>query len=204
MVAALENEACAAMVAPYSADTMRIENWMAWEGGVDLVALTDAGLAMPNVIVHVARMVHTPVGSAPSGMIFWQPDAAAPPAVIGFVSTDPKVGAYFGSHIFAGTPFENAPVLDAIIEISTEGSTAVARVETMGHVFVATLKGLAAAGLIQREPAATSPFTQQGLESVPASATLSVNGQDVPVTVPPVGISGGPAAVFSPCGIYAR
>lgn len=31
---------------------------MAWEGGVDLVALTLPGLAIPNVIVHVARQVH--------------------------------------------------------------------------------------------------------------------------------------------------
>lgn len=183
---------------------MSINNWMAWEGGVDLVALTDANLSMPNVIVHVARMVHTPVGSAPSGMIFWQPDATAAPVVMGFVSTDPVVGAYFASHIFAGTPFEQAPALDAKIDISIDGSTASARVEVGGHVFVATLHGLSAAGLIQREPAATAPFTQQGLESVASSATLTVDGQEVSVIVPPVGISGGPAAVLSACGIYAR
>lgn len=183
---------------------MSIDNWMAWEGGVDLVALTEANLTMPNVIVHVARMVHTPVGSAPSGMIFWQPDAAAPPVVIGFVSSDPKVGAYFGSHIFAGTPFENAPVLDAKIDITIEGSTATARVETAGHVFVATLENLGDTGVIQRVPAAASPFTQQGLESAASSATLTVNGQNIPVIIPPMGISGGPAAVLSACGIYSR
>ena len=45
---------------------MSISKWMSWEGGVDLVAVTSPDLQMPNVIVHVARMVHTPVGSAPS------------------------------------------------------------------------------------------------------------------------------------------
>ena len=39
---------------------MPIKNWMSWEGGVDLVAMTKPGLSMPNVILHVARMVHTP------------------------------------------------------------------------------------------------------------------------------------------------
>lgn len=42
---------------------MSVKQWMSWDGGVDLVAVTSAGLSMPNVIVHVARMVHTPVGS---------------------------------------------------------------------------------------------------------------------------------------------
>ena len=34
---------------------MAITRWMSWEAGVDLVAGTQAGLAMPNVIVLVAR-----------------------------------------------------------------------------------------------------------------------------------------------------
>jgi len=44
---------------------MAVTQWMSWEGGVDLIAVTAPDVAMPNVIVHVARMVHTPVGSAP-------------------------------------------------------------------------------------------------------------------------------------------
>jgi len=38
------------------------KNWMCREGGGDLIALTSEEIAMPNIIVHVARMVHTPVG----------------------------------------------------------------------------------------------------------------------------------------------
>ena len=30
---------------------------MAWDGGVHLVGMTEAGLAQPNVMVHLARMV---------------------------------------------------------------------------------------------------------------------------------------------------
>jgi hypothetical protein len=31
-----------------------------------------------------------------------------------------------------------------------------------------------------------------------------VNGEEISIIVPPVGMSGGAAAVFSPCGLYAR
>lgn len=186
--------------------TPTIHNWMAWEGGVDLVALTQPGLAMPNVIVHVARIVHTPVGSAPSGMICWQPDPNAAPAVVGFISQDPNVGKYFGPKIFAGTPFENAPVLAAKIEVdSARAPGDVSATVTVGNfVFKTSLKGLRPTELINRPPAAMSPFWQQGGEAAAASASLTVNGQEVKVIVPPTGISGGPAAVWSPCGIYAR
>jgi hypothetical protein len=183
---------------------MAIQNWMSWEGGVDLIALTSEGIAMPNVIVHVARMVHTPVGSAPSGMIFWQPDPAAPPQAFGFVSTSQEVGGYFGKNIFAGTPFEEAPTLVGTIDISASGSQATARVEVPGFVFETTLAGLGATERIDRAPIATAPFHQQGLEAVAGTATLKVNGLDIPLVIPPVGITGGPCAVFAACGIYSR
>ncbi|MCW1885450.1 hypothetical protein OKA04_11980 [Luteolibacter flavescens] len=183
---------------------MAVTQWMSWEGGVDLVAVTSMDVAMPNVIVHVARMVHTPVGSAPAGIVLWQPDPAAPPVVCGFVSSDPAVAAYFGPQIFAGTPFENAPVLDARIDIASGPVTCTARVEVAGHVFETELTGLEPAALIQREPIATAPFTQQGIEATAATATLKVDGQPVDIIIPPVGITGGPCAVSAPCGIYAR
>lgn len=37
---------------------------------------------------------------------------------MGFVVQDETIGAYFGPHIFAGTPFESAPVLAAQIEVT--------------------------------------------------------------------------------------
>ncbi len=99
-----------------------VTEWMSWEGGVDIVAVTDTSLKMPNIVFHVARMVHTPVGSAPSGMLLYQPDTTKPPVVMGFISTDTLVGKYFGPKIFKGTPFENAPVLPATFDIKYDGT----------------------------------------------------------------------------------
>ena len=58
--------------------------------------------------------------------------------------------------------------------------------------------------LIDRQPAAMPPFHQQGVEIHARKATLKVDGEVIPIIVPPVGISGGPACVVSPNGIYAR
>lgn len=182
----------------------QVQRWMSWEGGVDLVALTKPGLAMPNVIVHVARIVHTPVGSAPAGMILWQPDPAAAPAVMGFISSDLNVARYFGPNIFAGTPFEQAPALQAAITVNIAADRVSAKVLVGGITFEVGLSGLAASELINRAPAAMPPFFQQGLEQAAAKAELLVNGEKVSLIIPPVGISGGPAAVYSACGIYAR
>ncbi|HEY0076918.1 MAG TPA: hypothetical protein VGB77_22730 [Abditibacteriaceae bacterium] len=189
---------------------MAIEQWMSWEGGVDLIALTPENAAgqMPNIIVHVARMVHTPVGSAPAGMILWQPDPNAPPQIAGFVSPDPQVGAYFGPHIFAGTPFENGPVLEGSIEISfseTEGARA--RVTVGDMVFESHLSDIGPLELIHRglgESGNMMPFAQQGLEGNAQSATLKINGENVPLILPPATLSGAPAAAWAPSGLYAR
>lgn len=178
---------------------------MNWEGGVDLVACTEAGLAMPNVILHVARQVNTPMGSAPAGMIFWQPDPAAPPQAMGFVSTDAAVGAYFGPQIFRGTPFENAPVVTARLGVCTDYPTTVSsRLEVPGFVFEVTMTKLAAAERISRAPGGMTPFTQDVVEAVAGTVELKVNGRVVPLIIPPVGISGGPAAVYAACGFYTR
>lgn len=183
---------------------MDMKNWMCWEGGVDLIAKTGVEVEMPNVILHVARMVHTPVGSAPSGMLFWQPDPTAPPLAFGFVSSDQAVGAYFGKHIFAGTPFEDAPAIVGKITIEVAGDAATARVEIPGFVFESKLSGFSPQTLVQRAPSATAPFHQQGLEAAASQANLMVNGAAVDLVIPPVGITGGPCAVLAACGLYAR
>ncbi len=181
-----------------------VKQWMSWEGGIDLVAVTSPELQMPNVIVHLGRMVNTPVGNAPSGMIFWQPDPQAAPVVMGFVSTDAKVGAYFGPNIFAGTPFENAPVLDAEIKIDITSSSAKSTCVVGGITFEVELSDFSEPYLIDRKPSAMPPFYQQGVEIHARKATLKVNGESINIIIPPVGISGGPASVVSPNGVYAR
>lgn len=66
------------------------------------------------------------------------------------------------------------------------------------------LPAFSATERIERSPIETAPFYQQGLEAVAGTATLKVNGADIPLVIPPVGITGGPCAVFAACGIYSR
>jgi hypothetical protein len=185
---------------------MAVKQWMAWEGGVDLLALTQQHTQTPNVILHVARMVHTPVGSAPSGMVLWQPDSAAPPQLAAFISTDIRVGAYFGPHLFAGSLFENAPVALAQIEVFTELPHAVGARVTIPEISMTLdlrFDGIGAMQPMHREPG-FFPFMQQGLEAAARSATLRINGAEIALTLPERTLSGSPAACWAPCGIYAR
>jgi hypothetical protein len=187
-----------------SANNAPVKDWMSWEGGVDIAAVTDANYKMPNIIFHVANMVNTPVGSAPSGMILYRPDTTKAPIVMGFVSGNKTVGAYFGPKIFAGTPFEKAPALDATFDIKYDVKTATAKVVVGGHTFEATLTDLGNPYLIDRAMGSPMPFYQQGVEQKVGKATLKVDGVEVKIMIPPVGIAGGPGSVVSPNGVYAR
>ncbi|YCM44960.1 hypothetical protein V2O64_02870 [Verrucomicrobiaceae bacterium 227] len=180
-----------------------ISNYMSWSGGVDLVGICN-GAQQPNIIVHVARMVHTPAGSAPAGMILIQSDPAGAPELMGFISSDPAVGAYFGPKIFAGTPFQDAPVLDAKITIDEGEDSVTSTIEVAGRKIICVLSGLGDLERIEREPGAMTPFFQQGLEAKASQATLEVDGVKIEITVPAIGITGGPGAVTSPAGTYAR
>jgi len=95
-------------------------------------------------------------------------------------------------------------VLTAAIEIETGGDFVGAKITVAGHVFQTRLSSLQPAVLVQRAPGGMTPFTQQGVEATATRAQLWVDGTEVPLIVPPVGISGGPAAVSAPCGLYAR
>lgn len=181
-----------------------VSKWMSWEGGIDLVAVTSPDLQMPNLIVHLGRMVHTPVGSAPSGMVLWQPDANAMPAVMGFVSTNEEVGKYFGPNIFAGTPFEPAPVLKADISIDITADKAISKCVVGDYTFEVEMSDFTDPYLISREPAAMPPFHQQGVEIHARKVSVKINGETINIIVPPVGITGGPASVVAPNGVYAR
>lgn len=182
---------------------MAIEAWMSWEGGVDLVAKTASELEQPNVIVHVARMVHTPVGSAPSGLVLI-PDGSGAPQVMGFVSSDLEVGKYFGPHIFAGTPFENAPILQAKFDFNIMApQSAAVRIEVEGHTIESKLSGLLDLQVADRG-AGNLPFNEHALEAAASRVELKFDGQPMSVIRPAVGMSGGPAAVWAPAGHYWR
>lgn len=181
---------------------MSVTKWMSWEGGADLVALSNENMPMPNIIVHVARMVHTPVGSAPSGMILL-PDETGMPKVMGFVSTKKVVGDYFGANIFAGTPFESAPTIIADISIETGAVSATATVKIEGYEIVLELSELGELNRVNRQ-SPNLPFHDDSIESAAGKVKLTVNGEELLIIVPPVGMSGGPAAVFSATGTFSR
>lgn len=190
-----------------------ITQWMSWEAGVDLVAKTHPELEQPNIIVHVARMVHTPVGSAPAGMLLYQPDPTQAPEIFGFISTDKAVGEYFGPNIFAGTPFEAAPFIQTEIDITSikgnVGSDSIAAVQAIikfGETSIESYLELPtnySYDCISR-PASLLPFNEQALECAASSFKLTINGQAIQCTLPESSMNGGPAAAFSPSGFYSR
>jgi hypothetical protein len=182
---------------------MSITNFMSWVGGVDLFATTP-GSTQPNVIVHVARAVTTPLGTAPSGLVFFQPDASQPPLFAGFVCTDAKLGAYYGPNIFAGTPFENMPVLEAEIEITETESLATATLKIEGFVIETTLSEFGPMEKIERPLGAPMPFTQQGVEAHARKATLKINGEEIALSALLYSLESGGSSVWSPGGTYTR
>ncbi|NJK41397.1 MAG: hypothetical protein HC934_08655 [Acaryochloridaceae cyanobacterium SU_2_1] len=183
---------------------MAISSWMSWEGSVDLVALSQPNLEEPDIIVHCSRMVHTPVGSAPAGMILL-PDLDTPgPRLIGFVSTNPVVSAYFGPHLFAGTPFELAPALQGEIEHETYLPEKVrATMRVMDFVIELELSDLGELVAADRG-SGRLPFCDRSLEAPATTVHLLINGQEQTLFLPPQSLNGGPPSVWSPCGIYAR
>lgn len=189
---------------PEAAANIAVSKWMSWDGGMDVAGVTDTGYKMPNVIFHVANMVNTPVGSAPSGMVLYQTDTASAPIVMGFVSSKKEVGDYFGPNIFAGTPFEKAPTLIADFKFTNDGTTATAIVKVDGHTFECTMTDFGSPYLINRVPSAMPPFYQQGVEQKTGKTTLKFDGKEINLFIPPVGITGGPGSVLSPNGVYAR
>jgi hypothetical protein len=180
-----------------------IQNYMSWQGGVDLLG-TYNGAMDPNLIIHVAEMVHTPVGSAPAGMILLHPDPKSAPEMMGFISPVPAVGAYFGPRIFTGTPFEEAPVLKADLSIKEIDHVLTATLEVEGRTIVCSLSDFGDLEMVNRGPAGMAPFSQQVLEAPARSATVTVDGDALDVTIARQGLSGGPGAVSSPAGIYSR
>ncbi len=181
---------------------MKVKNWMSWEGGVDLVALSNENVPMPNVIVHLARMVHTPVGSAASGMILL-PDETGMPKVMGFVSTNKTVGDYFGKNIFAGTPFESAQTIIGDISVETNSDLAKVTAKIEGYEIVLELSELGELTRVNRQ-SPNLPFHEDSLEAQANKVKLTVNGEEMKVIIPPIGMSGGPATVYSVTGMYSR
>lgn len=179
-----------------------VTNWMSWREGVDFMGgFADGEGSM--VLVHVAGEVQTPVGTAPSGMVLIQEAGADAPSLIGFISTDQKVADYFGSNIFAGTPFENAPGLVAEIDVQTSSTEASANVKVAGTEISLVLSNLAGATRSNRDANSENPFYQQVLESAAGEVSLTINGEKRAVVAAP-SQGGAHAAVLSHAGMYSR
>jgi len=92
----------------------------------------------------------------------------------------------------------------ATIDIQITTIAAYAKCVTSDYTFEVEMSDFSEPYLINRVPAAMPPFYQQGVEIHARKATLKVNGQPIDIIIPPMGISGGPASVVSPNGVYAR
>lgn len=181
-----------------------VNHWMSWEDGVDLVAMTADGLDAPNVLVLAARIVHTPVGSAPAAIVLWQPVPTAPPAAMGIVCTNGAMSAWLSAKLFAGTPFASAAPMAGAVVVRATATGGTASINTGKLTIETELMGPGGVQLIHRAPSAATPFWQQGIEVAMNSARLSVDGLHVPITIAGTSITGGPGAVLSPAGLYAR
>jgi hypothetical protein len=181
------------------------QKWMSWHQGVDAVLFTQEGLPMPNILIHTARMVHTPFGAAAAGMLIFNPDLAEQPKYFGFLCEEEQIGRYFGPYIFAGTPFEKAPMIKAKLEITAKFPTAARTKVTIGKdVIELNLSEFDDAQYYNRPVSDMTPFVQNVIEARAKKAEVKYNGKLIKTIMPPAGIGGGLPACFSPTGLYFR
>jgi hypothetical protein len=179
--------------------------WMSWEDSIDLAASTIAGRTQPNIIIQLARSVKTPVGSAPAGLVYFHPHNNSQHLFMGSVCNNTEVGIYITSHIFADTPFANAPNLLAEISIETTDfpKRVISIAQIPGFEIILELEKIGALATVHREIGEPMPFSQQGLEAAATSATFRLNGESIPIyLLPPE--KAGCSAIWTPISIYAR
>lgn len=174
---------------------MALNHWMSWESGIEVTAATTADGA-PSLVLHLARMLHTPVGSARGGMLLWQPDPRGAPLALCSVTTDSKVGDYCRSRIFPGTLFENAPPILGDISIEVHPDDVFARIAIPGFIFDLRLSGIATPILSDSPPAPSPPCHQRRIRSDIHRTTLKLNGRTVDLAFS--------QSIFSPCGFKVR
>lgn len=177
---------------------------MSWQDCLGLTAITSTDYSNPNFVIKLGRMVNTQIGNAPSGLIFWQPNPPIMPAVMGFICNDKDVGRYFGPQIFAGTPFEHAPILQGSIQVLLDSKSATATCNVGGFRFELEMTDFSTPCLFNRQPEPMTPFHQMGIELSCAKTVLRINDEAVDIIVPPVGMTGGPGSFISPIGMYGR
>jgi len=176
-------------------------DYLSWHDGVDAMLKPEPDSPMPNVLVHTARMVNTPMGICQGGMVLINPENKETPDFFGFVSEDTTLAKYWGPKIFKGTPFENAPVYQAEFEFHMDfpNKTAV-KIMVDGHTIELELTEFEDALYYNRPPG--MPFTQNVIEALANKAVFKFDGEIIPGELPPSGLAGGLPAVYAPTGIY--
>lgn len=176
-------------------------DFLAWHDGVDAMLKPAPDAPLPNVLVHTARMVCTPMGICKAGMILINPDNKEVPDFFGFVAEDLEIGQYFGPRIFKGTPFEQAPVHLASMSFDVDFPGQVTcRVEAADHVIELALSDFDKALFYHRPPA--MPFTQNVVEARAKQAVFTFDGQVIDGELPAQGMAGGLPACYAPTGLY--
>lgn len=176
-------------------------DFLAWLDGIDAMLKPTPDSPLPNVLVHTARVVSTPMGICKAGMILINPENKEMPDFVGFVAEDVELGQYFGPKIFKGTPFEGAPVHQAEMnfEIDFPGKV-VCTVKAAGHTIELELSEFDNAQYYHRPPG--MPFTQNVIEACAHKAVFKFDGNVIPGELPPEGMAGGLPACYAPTGLY--
>ena len=94
--------------------------------------------------------------------------------------------------------------MEGSINIEITADNAIATCVVSGYTFEVEMTDFTTPYLIDRQPSAMPPFHQQGVEIHAQKVSVKINGEVINIIVPPVGITGGPASVISPNGVYAR
>jgi len=176
-------------------------DFLAWHDGVDAMLKPTADSPLPNVLIHVGRMVNTPLGICKGGMILINPENKEIPDFFGFVAEDEEIGKYYGPKIFKGTPFENAPVYKAEFTFNIDFPNKVAtKVEVDGHTIELELTEFDNA--IYYDRPGGMPFHQNVIEAKAHKAVFKFDGKVIEGELPPEGLAGGLPACYAPTGLY--
>ena len=175
--------------------------FLSWHDGVDAMLKPTPDSPMPNVLIHVARMVNTPLGICSVGMILINPQNKEVPDFFGFVAENKELGQYYGPNIFKGTPFEQAPVFKAEISLKIDFPNKVkAKIVVAKHTIELELSDFDAAQYYDRPGG--MPFHQNVIEAKAKKAVFKFDHKIIAGELQPEGMAGGLPACYAPTGIY--
>jgi hypothetical protein len=182
-----------------------LSQWLTFEDGVVLAGRTHESFLLPNLVLVVTGFGRSPRGEGPAGFVLWQPDPDGDPEIADFVGERRRMGRRLDA-LFAGSEIAGSPIALGELAVARKPRRGRVRVDVFacGHEITARLDDLAPAELVSRPPSAEAPFWQQGVEARAARVRLRIDGRDttfLPVARSPLG---GPAACWSPAGVWAR